>query len=218
MKGFWTTWKQVFSRKIVVSLAILGILGVVVAGRLVLQSHQLASTSGCSLSMQENCYTTSSIQTVQPVYIHSQDGIQPTATNTRTITKAAGGYPTPTPTPRPRPTIQPTPRPTTPAPTTPTPAPGGSSVTAMIQQVFGPYASSALHVAECESGLRANAYNPTSIGGSHAEGVFQILYPSTWNTTSEAGYSPYNAMANIRAAYEIFSRDGYNWHEWSCAP
>jgi len=214
MKGFWTTWKQVFSRKIVVSIAILGILGVVVAGRLVLQSHQLASTSSCSLSMQENCYTTSSIQTIQPAYIQSQGATQPATTNTKSITKAGGGYPTPTPTPRPKPTMQPTPK-----PTTPTPVPGGSSsVAAMIRQVFGPYASSALHVAQCESGLRADAYNPTSIGGSHAEGVFQILYPSTWNTTSEAGYSPYNAMANIRAAYEIFSRDGYNWHEWSCAP
>ena len=89
---------------------------------------------------------------------------------------------------------------------------------AMIQQVFGPYAQGALHVATCESGLNPNAYNPTSIGGSHAVGVFQILYPSTWMRTPEASSSPYNAMANILAAHSIFVRDGYSWHEWSCQP
>jgi hypothetical protein len=36
-------------------------------------------------------------------------------------------------------------------------------------------------------------------------------------STSEASSSPYNAQANILAAHEIFVRDGYNWHEWSCA-
>ncbi len=76
--------------------------------------------------------------------------------------------------------------------------------------------SAALAVARCESGLNPSAYNPTSIGGSHAEGVFQILYPSTWDSTPEAASSPYNAAANIEAAHAIFVRDGYNWHEWSC--
>lgn len=109
-----------------------------------------------------------------------------------------------------------TPKPVTPTPVSP-PA-GGSSVTAMIEQVFGSYAAGALNVARCESGLNPDAYNPTSIGGSHAAGVFQILYPSTWDTTPEAGSSPYNAMANILAAHDIFVRDGYNWHEWTCLP
>jgi hypothetical protein len=123
-------------------------------------------------------------------------------------------YPTPVAT---KPPVVTTPQPPTPVPTqTPIPT-GQSSVAAMIEQVFGPYAPGALQVARCESGLNPGAYNPTSIGGSHAEGVFQILYPSTWMTTSEAGSSPYNARANILAAHEIFVRDGYNWHEWSCA-
>ena len=93
---------------------------------------------------------------------------------------------------------------------------GRSTVAAMIDQVFGSYAQVAIHVATCESGLNPYAYNPASIGGSHAEGVFQILYPSTWRGTPEASSSPYNAMANIVAAHAIFVRDGYNWHEWSC--
>lgn len=118
-------------------------------------------------------------------------------------------YPTPVPT---NPPVVTTPTPTT----TPVPT-GQSSVAAMIQQVFGPYAPGALQVARCESGLNPNAYNPTSIGGSHAEGVFQILYPSTWMGTAEAGSSPYNAQANILAAHQIFVRDGYSWREWSCA-
>jgi len=112
----------------------------------------------------------------------------------------------------PRPVIKPTP--VNPGPVNP--GPGGSSVSAMIEQVFGGYASAALAVARCESGLNPNAYNPVSIGGSHAEGVFQILYPSTWDTTPERASSPYNAMANIEAAHAIFARDGYNWHEWVC--
>ena len=121
--------------------------------------------------------------------------------------------PVPTPT---RGQITPVPTQITPVPT-PTQTTGGSSVAAMIEQVFGPYAQEALHVANCESGLNPNAYNPASIGGSHAEGVFQILYPSTWMGTPEAGSSPYNAMANILAAHSIFVRDGYSWREWSCA-
>jgi len=107
-------------------------------------------------------------------------------------------------------------KPTPVAPTPVDPGTGGSSVAAMIEQVFGAYAPAALAVARCESGLNPGAYNPTSIGGSHAEGVFQILYPSTWDSTPEAASSPYNALANIEAAHAIFVRDGYNWHEWSC--
>lgn len=86
----------------------------------------------------------------------------------------------------------------------------------MIEQIFGANAPEALNIARCESGLNPNAYNPTSIGGSHAAGVFQILYPSTWMGTPEAGASPYNAWANIEAAHAIFVRDGYSWREWVC--
>jgi len=87
-----------------------------------------------------------------------------------------------------------------------------------IYAVFGPYGSQAIRVAECESGLNPNAWNPTPVGNSHAAGVFQILQWSTWDSTSYRGYSPYNADANIRAAHEIFVRDGYSWREWACQP
>ena len=119
----------------------------------------------------------------------------------------------PTPIIKPQPVkIIPTPLPTIPVPT----SPGQAAVIAMIEQVFGSYAAGALQVARCESGFNPLAYNPISNGGSHAEGVFQILYPSTWRGTSEASSSPYSAMANILAAHQIFLRDGYSWREWSC--
>ncbi|HEU5200799.1 MAG TPA: transglycosylase SLT domain-containing protein [Ktedonobacterales bacterium] len=140
-----------------------------------------------------------------------KNGVQQQALTFKT---GAGGsmlLPTPTAT-TPPPTATPPPRPTQP------PSSGGGSVTGIIQAVFGSYSDAAIAVARCESSLNPSATNPTSIGGSHAAGLFQILYPSTWNTTSQAGNSPYDAQSNTQAAYEIFQRDGYNWHEWSCQP
>jgi LysM repeat protein len=92
------------------------------------------------------------------------------------------------------------------------------SVAQIINSVFGQYAGQAQQVAMCESSLNPNATNPIYVGNSHAAGVFQILYPSTWSSTSEATASPYNAVANIQAAHEIFVRDGYSWREWVCQP
>jgi hypothetical protein len=94
--------------------------------------------------------------------------------------------------------------------------PGTQGVIDEIRSVFGPYSAQALTIARCESSYNPNAYNPTPVGGAHAAGVFQILDTSTWRTTSYAGYSPYNASANIHAAYQIFQRDGYSWREWQC--
>ncbi|HEV2459676.1 MAG TPA: transglycosylase SLT domain-containing protein [Ktedonobacterales bacterium] len=94
------------------------------------------------------------------------------------------------------------------------PAPsGGGSVQNQIRAVFGGYANAALAVAACESGYNPSAYNASS----GASGVFQFL-ASTWATTSYAGYSRFNAWANIHAAYQVFSRDGYSWREWQCKP
>ncbi len=84
--------------------------------------------------------------------------------------------------------------------------------------MFGSYANDAIAVATCESSLNPAAVNHTSIGGSHASGLFQVLYPSTWNTTAQRANSPFDAQANTLAAYEIFKRDGYSWREWSCKP
>ncbi len=97
--------------------------------------------------------------------------------------------------------------------------PPANSVTTMIRSVFGPaYADAAIKIATAESSLNAKAYNSISVGGSHAQGIFQVLVPSTWNSTSYAQGNPYDALTNIKAAYEIFRRDGYSWREWSTAP
>jgi hypothetical protein len=91
-------------------------------------------------------------------------------------------------------------------------------VAGYITQTFGAYSGAALTVAKCESGYNPGAVNPQPVEGSNAVGIFQILVPSTWNTTSYAGSDPQNYESNINAAWEIFSRDGYNWHEWACQP
>jgi LysM repeat protein len=102
-----------------------------------------------------------------------------------------------------------------------TPASGHSSTASpksIINDVFGSDASSATHIAMCESTLNPNAVNSIPIGGSHAKGLFQILHPSTWSTTSQSGMSPFDAKANAIAAHEIFVRDGHSWREWACRP
>ena len=94
----------------------------------------------------------------------------------------------------------------------------GASPSAIINEVFGADAPAALNIAMCESRHNPNAVNSIAIGNSHAEGLFQILYPSTWSTTSQAGNSPFDARANTLAAHEIFIRDGHSWREWACHP
>jgi hypothetical protein len=125
---------------------------------------------------------------------------------------SAGGFlfvPTPTATPKPKPSY-----------TGPVKGanPGQQVIINEINAVFGAYAAGALNIARCESGYDPNAVNSYPIGNSHASGVFQILYPSTWNTASYRNYSPFDYDKNIHAAYEIFHRDGNSWREWACKP
>jgi hypothetical protein len=87
----------------------------------------------------------------------------------------------------------------------------------LIASQFGQYTPDAMKIANCESSMNPRAVNTQAVDGSYATGLFQILYPSTWKTTSYAGQDPKNAQANTAAAWEIFKRDGYNWHEWECA-
>ncbi len=198
-------------------MAVLAMPALVGGSHPVLQSPQFADPAHCSPHTMRpggtpGCASVSlPIKVRAPGQTHQNPKIHASDPGQRrsSIPISAGSAPVP------KKLTTPTPIPTSPpSPVVPT---SQSSVAGMIEQVFGPDAQSAIRIANCESGLNPTAYNPTSVAGSHAEGVFQILYPSTWMNTSQASHSPYNAMANILAAHEIFVRDGYNWHEWTCA-
>ena len=219
MKSFVLVSQRILLGKAPIVLVVLILLGSVVGGSLILHSMNRASSVGSCSSSTVQYNTSSTLQTCANITLHNQ------AQATRqTNHELQGEVMAPellsiprqiAPTPIPQPVkIIPTPLPTIPLPT----SPGQAAVIAMIQQVFGSYAPGAIQIARCESGLNPLAYNPISISGSHAEGLFQILYPSTWRGTSEASSSPYSAMANALAAHQIFVRDGYNWHEWTCVP
>lgn len=220
MNLFTSTRQSVLRRKFVVGMVVLVTVGVASGGKALSQLPSNGHTQVVTCpSHTTPCVTPQPAIAVQTATSSTPEKTGNPRPRPKQVVKAPSEVPAPISAIRIYPTPVPTKIPvvTTPTPTqTPIPV-GQSSVAAMIEQVFGPYAPGALQVARCESGLNPGAYNPTSIGGSHAEGVFQILYPSTWMTTSEAGSSPYNAWANILAAHQIFVRDGYNWHEWSCA-
>jgi hypothetical protein len=80
------------------------------------------------------------------------------------------------------------------------------SITQIIQRVFGPAASAAIRVAQCESQLNPDAHN-----ASGASGLFQLM-PTWW-----AGrYNPYDPLVNTRLAHNLYLASG--WSDWTCQP
>lgn len=220
MKRFFTVYQNLFLGKLPIVLVALILLGSLIGGGLMLHAINRTNTLGnCTSSVQLIAASASQSCTKAVSHHQKQASLRfnPNMKGEVVGSEILLSLPrqiAPTPTPYPQPVkMYPTQVPTIPYPT----SPGQAAVIAMINQVFGSYSAGALNVARCESGFNPLAYNPISIGGSHAEGVFQILYPSTWSRTSEASSSPYSAMANILAAHQIFVRDGYSWREWSCA-
>lgn len=230
MKPFSSAFRRVLRQKLVVALAIPAVSGLVMGtGLFSTSSSTVHADSSCEQYVPRPGATFSSI--VHDLYPHAGKAGLARINKVLSVNlvtphqqfcladppsmpkRAAVAQPTPVPA---RPAQTPTPATPVAKPTQPPTGGTGnsSSVEAMIEQVFGPYAQGAINVARCESGLNPNAYNPSS----NAAGLFQILYPSTWDTTPEAGSSPYNAMANILAAHYIFVRDGYSWREWTCQP
>jgi len=220
MKRFCSNFQNLFLGKTPVVLVALILLGSLIGASLILHTMNHTNTIGNCSSSSVQSIAASAAQSCTKVIPHHQ--VQTTGQINHNMKGEVVGTEilllprqiavTPTPGLEPVKTY-PTQVPTIPYPT----SSGKAAVIAMINQVFGSYTSGALNVARCESGFNPLAYNPISIGGSHAEGVFQILYPSTWRGTSEASSSPYSAMANILAAHQIFLRDGYSWREWSCS-
>ena len=220
MKRFISEYQNLFLGKTPVVLIALILLGSLIGGGFILHTMNHTSSIGNCSSSPVQAIASSSSQGCAKVISHHQpqasvqihSNIKGEVVGSEIVSIPRQVAPTPTPYPQPV-KMYPTPVPTIPYPT----SPGQGAVIAMINQVFGSYAAGALNIARCEFGFNPLAYNPISIGGSHAEGIFQILFPSTWSGTSEASSSPYSAMANILAAHQIFVRDGYSWREWSCA-
>lgn len=204
------TFRTVFQHKFTVVLLALFMFGLVGGGSVLLRPASAYAASGC------RSYTVKAGDTLSYIGQAYHSTVQEIAAVNR-IANVNLIFPGET-------FCIPTAHQTSPVTTTPTKTASGQgttsqptgSVATMISQVFGSNAAQALRIAQCESGLNPNAYNPISIGGSHAAGVFQILYPSTWSGTPQAASSPYNAAANILAAHAIFVRDGYSWREWAC--
>lgn len=73
------------------------------------------------------------------------------------------------------------------------------------RQPFG----AALRTAQCESGL-----NPYAVGFGVHRGLFQHLYPSTWNTTPYRRHDPFRARYSALAAMWMWSKGRRG--EWQC--
>lgn len=67
----------------------------------------------------------------------------------------------------------------------------------------------------CESRHTPGARNRIALGGSHASGLTQILYPSTWGTTPYAHLSPFDPATSALAAGYIWRRAGGSFREWA---
>lgn len=77
----------------------------------------------------------------------------------------------------------------------------------IICDIFGPYCSEALSVAECESG-----FSPTAVNGQYL-GVFQM------GEYERATYGHGDTVEEqAQAAYRYFVAAGSDWSPWVCQP
>lgn len=86
----------------------------------------------------------------------------------------------------------------------------GLSPVSAITTVFGPYASQALSVARCESGLSVYATNGQYVN------LFQMGYHERQTYGWHVAGSP--AIVAARSAYNYFRASGYRWTAWACQP
>ena len=72
----------------------------------------------------------------------------------------------------------------------------------------------ALAIAECESGLKAQAYNPSNRDGSKDRGLFQI---NTVHDPSleKLGYDVWKVEDNVAFARHLYDQRG-GWGDWVC--
>jgi soluble lytic murein transglycosylase-like protein len=88
-------------------------------------------------------------------------------------------------------------------------------VRGMIQGLsrrYGVDASTAIHVAQCESGMNPRAYSPPYAG------IFQHdvgYWPRRAANYGHKGDSPFDAYANIDVSLRMAAASG--WRHWGCA-
>lgn len=91
-------------------------------------------------------------------------------------------------------------------------APAGS-LEAIIQRHFGPAASEAIRIADCESGMNPNAVSPTN-----DHGLFQInaVHRGQFEAVTGAPWSSvYDPELNTIYARYLYGQQG--WSPWTCA-
>lgn len=77
-----------------------------------------------------------------------------------------------------------------------------------------------LRVAWCESHHQPGARNGTELGGSHASGSWQVLWPGTWRSTDVGRAFPdqgsaFNPYLNAFAALRVWQRHDGSFAEWA---
>lgn len=84
----------------------------------------------------------------------------------------------------------------------------------LIRTTFPEDPHTALAIAECESGLNPEAYNPNNYDGSVDRGLMQIN--STHDARmNELGLDPWNPEDNVQFARLLYDESGYR--PWVCA-
>ena len=83
----------------------------------------------------------------------------------------------------------------------------------MIRATFPEDPHTAVAIANCESGLKPNAYNPTNNNGSTDGGLWQINSVHD-STLDELGLDKYNPEDATRFARMLYEKNG--WYDWVC--
>lgn len=83
----------------------------------------------------------------------------------------------------------------------------------IIRLIFGPYASQALVVAECESTV--GEAGRWAVNGQYV-GIFQM---GEWERENYGWYTVgAPALVQVRSAYRYFVASGSDWSPWACKP
>jgi hypothetical protein len=91
---------------------------------------------------------------------------------------------------------------------------------ALMAYVGGWPEAGAMGVSDCESHHEPGARNSTPIGSSHATGAWQVLWPSTWRSTSigrrfSSEADARNPYVNAAVAWQVWRSSGGSFRAWA---